>query len=137
MCFFDNFLTTLKRCFHFWSEWRDVVRIMDGSFYSADAEFSSQPLFFLSASSHARVVCSVVNALPTTRCRYQLSRYPLRVQVPFNLRPKEKESHLRETLSLLVGVAGLEPAASSSRTKHATKLRYTPKNTLIPNHYTI
>ena len=28
---------------------------------------------------------------------------------------------------LLVGVAGLEPAASWSRTKHATKLRYTPK----------
>lgn len=26
----------------------------------------------------------------------------------------------------LVGVAGLEPAASWSRTKHATKLRYTP-----------
>ena len=26
----------------------------------------------------------------------------------------------------MVGVAGLEPAASSSRTKHATKLRYTP-----------
>ena len=30
-------------------------------------------------------------------------------------------------LSILVGVAGLEPAASWSRTKHATKLRYTPK----------
>ena len=26
----------------------------------------------------------------------------------------------------MVGVAGLEPAASWSRTKHATKLRYTP-----------
>ena len=26
----------------------------------------------------------------------------------------------------LVGVAGLEPTASWSRTKHATKLRYTP-----------
>ena len=30
-------------------------------------------------------------------------------------------------LFYMVGVAGLEPAASSSRTKHATKLRYTPK----------
>ena len=27
----------------------------------------------------------------------------------------------------LVGVAGLEPTASWSRTKHATKLRYTPR----------
>ena len=27
----------------------------------------------------------------------------------------------------MVGVAGLEPAASWSRTKHATKLRYTPE----------
>ncbi len=31
--------------------------------------------------------------------------------------------HLRKQT---VGVAGFEPAASSSRTKHATKLRYTP-----------
>jgi hypothetical protein len=29
-------------------------------------------------------------------------------------------------LGLLVGVAGFEPAASSSRTKRAAKLRYTP-----------
>ena len=28
--------------------------------------------------------------------------------------------------SVLVGVAGFEPAASSSRTKRAAKLRYTP-----------
>ena len=28
--------------------------------------------------------------------------------------------------AFVVGVAGLEPAASWSRTKHATKLRYTP-----------
>ncbi len=30
------------------------------------------------------------------------------------------------TSAFLVGVAGLEPTASWSRTKHATKLRYTP-----------
>ena len=29
-------------------------------------------------------------------------------------------------LGLLVGVTGFEPATSSSRTKHATKLRHTP-----------
>jgi hypothetical protein len=29
-------------------------------------------------------------------------------------------------LELLVGVAGFEPAASSSRTKRAAKLRHTP-----------
>jgi hypothetical protein len=27
----------------------------------------------------------------------------------------------------MVGVAGFEPTTSSSRTKHATKLRHTPK----------
>jgi hypothetical protein len=31
-----------------------------------------------------------------------------------------------ELVELLVGVAGFEPAASSSRTKRAAKLRYTP-----------
>jgi hypothetical protein len=30
------------------------------------------------------------------------------------------------TCGLVVGVAGFEPAASSSRTKRAAKLRYTP-----------
>jgi hypothetical protein len=30
------------------------------------------------------------------------------------------------TCNFLVGVAGFEPAASSSRTKRAAKLRYTP-----------
>ena len=51
---------------------------------------------------------------------------------------------------LMVGVAGLEPAASCSRSKHATKLRYTPSsectmaklryttlNLPILTHYTI
>jgi hypothetical protein len=33
-------------------------------------------------------------------------------------------------LFVLVGVTGFEPAASSSRTKRATGLRYTPKNRL-------
>ena len=32
-----------------------------------------------------------------------------------------------EAPDLLVGVAGFEPTASSSRTKRATKLRHTPK----------
>ena len=31
----------------------------------------------------------------------------------------------------MVGVAGLEPAASWTRTKHATKLRYTPLNIAV------
>jgi hypothetical protein len=33
---------------------------------------------------------------------------------------------MSQMLSELVGVAGFEPAASSSRTKRAAKLRYTP-----------
>lgn len=37
---------------------------------------------------------------------------------------------IRESL-VVVGVAGLEPAASWSRTKHATKLRYTPTDILL------
>ena len=42
-------------------------------------------------------------------------------------RPVEKRT-LNQCLTsaFLVGVAGLEPTASWSRTKHATKLRYTP-----------
>ena len=33
---------------------------------------SPVPLFFLSAKSHARLSCSLINALTTLRCRYQL-----------------------------------------------------------------
>ena len=33
---------------------------------------STVPLFFLSAKSHARLSCSLINALTTLRCRYQL-----------------------------------------------------------------
>ncbi len=34
---------------------------------------------------------------------------------------------IRNSPLTLVGVAGFEPAASSSRTKRAAKLRYTPR----------
>src|SRR5271166_2967468 len=40
--------------------------------------------------------------------------------------PAISRSLLGRMLSELVGVAGFEPAASSSRTKRAAKLRYTP-----------
>ncbi len=40
--------------------------------------------------------------------------------------PAESRIHLDRMPSELVGVAGFEPAASSSRTKRAAKLRYTP-----------
>ena len=33
---------------------------------------STVPLFFLSAKSHARLSCSLINALTQLRCRYQL-----------------------------------------------------------------
>ena len=33
---------------------------------------STVPLFFLSAKSHARLSCSLINALTTLSCRYQL-----------------------------------------------------------------
>ena len=39
----------------------------------------------------------------------------------------KKETTVKTVVSFLVGVAGLEPTASWSRTKHATKLRYTPR----------
>jgi site-specific DNA recombinase len=54
---------------------------------------------------------------------------------------QEKLAYLRDTTNLrheaaggsnivqLVGVTGFEPATSSSRTKHATKLRHTPRTT--------
>ena len=42
---------------------------------------------------------------------------------PFLARRKRKQGFLSTSL---VGVAGFEPTASSSRTKRATKLRYTP-----------
>src|SRR5271169_927956 len=40
--------------------------------------------------------------------------------------PAENRAHVGRMPSELVGVAGFEPAASSSRTKRAAKLRYTP-----------
>ena len=40
--------------------------------------------------------------------------------------PAESRPDMSQMLSELVGVAGFEPAASSSRTKRAAKLRYTP-----------
>ena len=41
-------------------------------------------------------------------------------------KPKcEKESKIK-TIHRKVGLAGFEPAASSSRTRRATKLRYSP-----------
>ncbi len=48
---------------------------------------------------------------------------------------KKEDPLLRRESSFLVGVAGLEPAASWSRTKHATKLRYTPKTHITPYYY--
>jgi hypothetical protein len=47
-------------------------------------------------------------------------------------KPRSKRDHGENSevpfdlANLLVGVAGFEPAASSSRTKRAAKLRYTP-----------
>ena len=40
------------------------------------------------------------------------------------VRAKKKAEHFCS--ALVVGLAGFEPAASSSRTKRATKLRYSP-----------
>ena len=39
---------------------------------------------------------------------------------------KKGETLKNQRFSLWVGLAGFEPAASSSRTKRATKLRYSP-----------
>ncbi len=39
---------------------------------------------------------------------------------------KKGETLKDQRFSLWVGLAGFEPAASSSRTKRATKLRYSP-----------
>ena len=49
---------------------------------------------------------------------------PLYLRALGSCRNIKKTSHNR--LVFLVGVTGLEPAASWSRTKRATKLRYTP-----------
>ncbi len=46
--------------------------------------------------------------------------------------PAESRIHLDRMPSELVGVAGFEPAASSSRTKRAAKLRYTPPARNLP-----
>ena len=37
--------------------------------------------------------------------------------------------------AVVVGVTGFEPATSSSRTKHATSLRYTPRAGIIRDCY--
>jgi hypothetical protein len=47
---------------------------------------------------------------------------PLRFEMPNATNKK----HPQGVLFLLVGVRGFEPPASSSRTKRATRLRYTP-----------
>jgi hypothetical protein len=53
--------------------------------------------------------------------------YSLSYSVPTGHRPEK--GHIA---SELVGVAGFEPAASSSRTKRAAKLRYTPHTVRLP-----
>ena len=51
-----------------------VVRILYARIVPLAQNIDSLKVFFLSASSLARLACSVVNALTTARCRYQLSR---------------------------------------------------------------
>ena len=51
-------------------------------------------------------------------------RLPARLHRP-SLRTRQTTARTL-TLGNVVGVAGFEPAASSSRTKRAAKLRYTP-----------
>ena len=51
-----------------------------------------------------------------------LTTYPLHVQSPV--------TGINHALTM-VGVTGFEPATSSSRTKRATKLRHTPRNSHI------
>lgn len=55
------------------------------------------------------------------------SRLSTTVFKSLNLKSIKKETTVFTVVSFLVGVAGLEPTASWSRTKHATKLRYTPR----------
>lgn len=47
-------------------------------------------------------------------------------------KPGKPHKHRLPGLFDLVGVTGLEPMASWSRTKRSTKLSYTPKNDLKP-----
>lgn len=49
---------------------------------------------------------------------------PAQVQVGENVRPRTMSGASR--IKPVVGVTGFEPAASSSRTTRATKLRHTP-----------
>lgn len=46
-------------------------------------------------------------------------------------KPRKPHEHWLPGLFDLVGVTGLEPMASWSRTKRSTKLSYTPKNATV------
>ena len=106
---------TCVKSLSFWSEWRDTAA------YGVLPACRPKCFAFRYPSTHQKA-----KNLP--QATFFNAFCPLRVQVPSNFKPKEKRPHLREVSFLLVGVAGLEPAASSSRTKHATKLRYTPSS---------
>jgi hypothetical protein len=87
---------------------------------------------------HARLVIMSRSAISQdNRCwtRYGLMRNPSLPTLAPSWLPKTdtgEEEHGRQvircpvTCRFVVGVAGFEPAASSSRTKRAAKLRYTP-----------
>ena len=80
------------------SEWRDL------SAFSPSVKTEDQPVFELAA-------------------RLATGKPDFMVQVPYT---KKYPDSTKAESGYLVGVAGLEPAASWSRTKRATKLRYTP-----------
>ena len=63
----------------FWCRWRELVRILYARAVPLSQNFGSLKEFFLSASSLARLACSVVNVLATARGRYQLSRAMVRL----------------------------------------------------------
>lgn len=60
-------------------------------------------------------------------------KQPLRSASPRTGTLKKQKKDIHTDILLRIGVTGLEPAASWSRTKHSTKLSHTPTNdSIIP-----
>ena len=120
-----SFATT--RC-----RWREIVRMLHTHIVPLSQNIDSLKAFFLSASSHARLACSVVNALATAHSRYQLSRR--RVRLPSN--NKKTTSSLTRRSCFLVPMAGDNRYAFCLLVHpNADAFRYRTSHQLTKNDY--
>ena len=87
------------------------------------------PLLLLFAKSHARLTCSVVNALTTVRCRYQLFASCVGVSPPAKTVKTSSPQAAYRLRRLFAKAAGaLIPQRLLSEKVHAAPLSLSPKH---------